>query len=228
MVVLATSLGLRFDELGDVNIQDFRPDLSLTRTNYIQFLTLGIQGKTDQQKVYYKVYFQDQVPQLCPCRLLLVWMSFMNFKDGSYLFPTKIALNKFLINRSTRSQAFFSSPIKYYSLRHEIEDFFVDGLGILLRVFGTHIFRKTFYLFGQLGGATYEKLKFAARHKHDSSAMLVRSTFVTLYNICSFPYYHSKNTSPFVIHFYELKVFKRCSYYDGNNGKSDILGVAKA
>ena len=48
------------------------------------------------------------------------------------------------------------------------------------RVFGTHIFRKTFYLFGKLGGGKYEDLKYCARHLSEESANKVRSVYFTI------------------------------------------------
>ena len=75
--------------------------------------------------------------------------------------------------KNVRETHVFFKSIQYKSILSEVMRFFVSGLGILNRYFGTHIFRKTFYFFGRLGGAEFESLKISARHKHNSSASLV-------------------------------------------------------
>ena len=174
MVILAISLGLRFDELGSVKTDEFRCDMSLIYNNYIEFLALGVKGKRDKHVVNFQLHFEDEVPHLCPCRMLLIWIWFLDLQDGSCIFPSESDLEQHLNGKKSSSGTFFTYPITYYSLFTEVTKFFVDGLGIIGRFFGTHIFRKTFYLFGILGGADYESLKLTARHKHSSSADLVR------------------------------------------------------
>ena len=67
-----------------------------------------------------------------------------------------------------------------YSIRNKVLSFQDSTKSMVDRVFSTHIFRKTFYLFGKLGGGKYEGLKYCARHLSEESANKVRSVYFTI------------------------------------------------
>jgi hypothetical protein len=67
-----------------------------------------------------------------------------------------------------------------YSIRNKVLILLDSTKSMVDRVFGTHIFRKTFYLFGKLGGGKYEDLKYCARHLSEESANKVRSVYFTI------------------------------------------------
>jgi hypothetical protein len=73
-----------------------------------------------------------------------------------------------------------------YNIIIKVLRFLDSAKSMFYRVFGTHIFRKTFYLFGKLGGGKYEDLKYCARHLSEESANKVRSVYFTIYLMAYF------------------------------------------
>ena len=111
MVTLAITLGLRFDEFGIVKTDDFRCDMSLIYKNYIEFLALGVKGKRDKHVINFQIHFADDVPHLCPCRMLLIWIWYLDLEDGSYIFPSESDLNAHLKKKTTSGKnMFFLNP----------------------------------------------------------------------------------------------------------------------
>ena len=86
MVTLAITPGLRFEEFGIVKTDDFRCDMSLIYKNYIEFLALGVKVKRDKHVINFQIHFADDVLHLCPCRMLLIWIWYLDLEDGSYIF----------------------------------------------------------------------------------------------------------------------------------------------
>ena len=69
----------------------------------------------------------------------LIW--YLDLEDGSYIFPSESDLNAHLKKKQRPGKTCFSKSIQYKSILSEVMRFFVSGLGILNRYFGTHIFR---------------------------------------------------------------------------------------
>lgn len=182
MVIIATALGLRHDEFGSIKMEDFRMDLSMIYDDCIDNVVVMIKGKNDVKAVPLKLIFQDVVPEFCPCRLLLIWIWFMDLRGDGFLFPTKAELNSLLDQKISKGGTSFTSKMHYDVLLYDVKKKMslicnrnFQPLGdVWQRNFGTHIFRKTFYLFGKLGGGLHHDLKESARHKSDETAAKVR------------------------------------------------------
>ena len=184
MATVATALGLRHDEFASIKMQDFRCDLAMVFDTYIESLVVMVHGKSDNAPVPFKVYFEDEVPEFCPARMLLIWVWFLGLEGDGYLFPSRDELNEKLGETRNSTGASFQTEISYRSATKSIQvtiekllDNDIDPENWYRRNFGTHIFRKSFYLFGKLGGARHDQLKFSARHANEESALLVSQLF---------------------------------------------------
>ena len=120
MVTLAITLGLCFDKFGIVNTDDFRCDMSLIYKNYIEFLALRLKGKRDKHVINFQIHFADDVPHLCPCRMLLIWIWYLDLEDGSYIFPSESDLNAHLKKKQRPGKHVFLNPSSTNRFYHRL------------------------------------------------------------------------------------------------------------
>ena len=80
MTVVATCLGLRLKEFGFVKMEDFLCDLSIVFETHIESVFLMVKGKTYKIRLSYKLHFEDEVPEICPCRLLLIYIWILDLR----------------------------------------------------------------------------------------------------------------------------------------------------
>ena len=109
---------------------------------------------------------------------------FLGLEGDGTLFPSRAELNEKLGETRNSTETSFQTEISYKSVTQSIQvtiekllDNDIDPDNWYRRNFGTHIFRKSFYLFGKLGRARHDQLKFSARHANEESALLVSQLF---------------------------------------------------
>ena len=88
MAVLGSTIGLRFNEYASIRMEHFRCDLGMIYKDYIQCLVVKIEGKCDKPNIAQKLFFQDDVPELCGACMVLIWIWFLKLKGSGPLFPT--------------------------------------------------------------------------------------------------------------------------------------------
>ena len=161
MVIMGIKLFLRISELLCIKIEDFDPSLMLLESTscHVSALAVKIKGKGGNIS-WLSMYVDDEYPQLCPIRALLLYISLSGIKEG-YIFPkflpgygTNVATNEESSTEPTGDEN--ESTLHYpYSA-------FITRMKCLLTViigrekcptdiFGTHILRKTAYLFAIFG-----------------------------------------------------------------------------
>jgi hypothetical protein len=161
MVIMGIKLFLRISELLCIKIEDFDPSLMLLESTscHVSALAVRIKGKGGKIS-WLSMYVDDEYPQLCPIRALLLYISLSGIKEG-YIFPkflpgygTNVATNEESSTEPTGDEN--ESTLHYpYSA-------FITRMKCLLTViigrekcptdiFGTHILRKTAYLFAIFG-----------------------------------------------------------------------------
>jgi hypothetical protein len=139
-------------------VKDFVPSLFSILPHKINCLALKVQGKKDPHPITMLLYADDQYPDLCPVRALMVYCFLIGIKNG-YLFPSAEELV------SKPLDGIYKTKIPY--------DTFNDALkavcSILLRIddlkIGSHVCRKTGYCLAVFGKADRGDLMNSARHK---------------------------------------------------------------
>ena len=88
MVLLGIKLFLRADEIVTMKLDNFRTDCARInkKNNRIESIVVKICGKCDLDWVSLTLWRDDQNPDLCPIRALMICVAKANLKDG-YIFP---------------------------------------------------------------------------------------------------------------------------------------------
>jgi hypothetical protein len=164
MVIMGIKLFLRVSELLCIQVEDFDPELMMleSTSTYVSAMAVGVLGKGGKYE-WLSMYVDDEYPELCPIRALLLYISLSGITEG-YIFP------KFLpCDDSTEPMEDDCSTGSIGDDLHYPYPVFIRKMKVLLTtnlrrnmgpcdIFGTHILRKTAYLFaifgmlGQYGG----------------------------------------------------------------------------
>ena len=75
IIILSVCLFLRHDEFNDIKIDQFDPDLFCIKENRVAWLAVQIKGKRDKQWYTFRVNANDEHPDLCPVRALVVYFA---------------------------------------------------------------------------------------------------------------------------------------------------------
>jgi integrase len=150
MVIMGIKLFARISELLSIRMDDFDPSLMLLENKYchVAALVVKILGKGGNYH-WLSIYADDVFPELCPIRALLLYISLSGITEG-YLFPK-------CLDSSTESTGNAGVCTAHYSYPT-----FIRKMKLLLTctlcremgprdIFGTHILRKTAYLFAIFG-----------------------------------------------------------------------------
>ena len=91
LIIMGCKMFLRPDELLTIELKDFVPKLCVSKGDRIVGLLCKVMGKCDGKEVNLWIWADDENPELCPVRHLLVYMYLAEIKGG-YLFPKKAEL----------------------------------------------------------------------------------------------------------------------------------------
>ena len=163
MVIMGIKLFLRISELLTIKVEDFDPELMLLESTscHVSALAVKVLGKGGKYS-WLSMYCDDEFPELCPIRALLLYISLSGITKG-YIFPnilpstvTTEATQMDSSTESTEDDDESTLPAHYpYPL-------FMSKMKVLLTctlarkmgprdIFGTHILRKTAYMFAIFG-----------------------------------------------------------------------------
>ena len=78
---------LRFDEFHKVKIEDFITPLHRVNSSGIVALCIKVKGKCDRKWCYLLLWANDECPEFCPVRHVLILIYLLGIKGG-YLFPS--------------------------------------------------------------------------------------------------------------------------------------------
>lgn len=89
MILVSVKLFLREDEVSSLRIESFIQDLFVvTPEGYIEGLAVSVQGKSDQKPVTLMLWADNDIPNLCPIRHLLVYLYESKICSG-FIFPAR-------------------------------------------------------------------------------------------------------------------------------------------
>jgi hypothetical protein len=156
MVIMGIKLFLRVTELLTMKVEDFPSEFMMleSSTCHVSALAVRILGKGGDYH-WLSMFSDDEFPQLCPIRALLLYLSLSRIKKG-YLFPECLPRGDSTEATHDDSSTESTGEGHYPYLR------FITKMKVLLNVtlgrdmgpqdiFGTHILRKTAYLFAIFG-----------------------------------------------------------------------------
>jgi hypothetical protein len=138
-------------------------------------MVFRVQGKRDKKERFLWLWADDECPDLCPVRHLLVFIFLANIVTGP-IFPNlkdlvaeTITTVPILANNqptTTREEVSMSYE-KFSKFFQKIVSECVDERGMKV---GLQMLRKTGYLLGVWGGGLFHDLRMCARHETESSA----------------------------------------------------------
>jgi hypothetical protein len=187
MFLVGINLFLRSEELLKLQFSDFVPDYTYFQGERmkIQCLVFQVQGKSDHQLQYLRLWANNSHPELCPVIHLLIYIAMSGRTEG-FLFPSTDNANNIF---------------DYSKFLDIVKRLCVDicGYDEQIRRFGTHILRKTAYLFAIFGtltqhgainfthqngfcGVTLTDIMASARHKSNQNAATYAQDCVTTYH----------------------------------------------
>jgi hypothetical protein len=154
MILLGIKQFLRSDELLDVEVHDFVRDLQIIKKEKgVEALVMKICGKSDDIPKDLIIWADEEYPEFCPIRHLLLYVKLSGLKSG-YLFPPEWTLPDAATGKSIL-------PYDYDDFLAKMKVLCVEKLGQRSRdnIYGTHILRKTAYLFAIWGVLKVQKVQ---------------------------------------------------------------------
>jgi hypothetical protein len=85
----------------------------------VDSLVLWVEGKSDKDKVFLRLYRDDENPEFCPIRHLLCYLQATGIKGG-FLFPKWDVLKDFLANPSS-GNGIFESHVTYENFLDRVQ-----------------------------------------------------------------------------------------------------------
>jgi len=114
MILVACKLFLREDELSSLSFGSIDKSLSVVdESGSVHGLAVVIKGKSDSKPVTLMLWGDDDVPELCPVRHLLAFLSMLGSRSG-YFFPD-------YATNSSMSSSHVSSPIAYSTFQEKFK-----------------------------------------------------------------------------------------------------------
>jgi hypothetical protein len=165
MLLVSISLFLRKDEITAMSVSDFVLDLTIApdQSKPPAGLNVGVKGKSDKHVVNLFLWLNNDTPDLCPLRFLLVYVYCAGIKEGN-LFPTWEELY------TKPENGEYTTRLTDSDLYDEVSELWTNVLKRMTKL-GTHTCRKTGYLWAILGGGInisdelLHEIMQAARHK---------------------------------------------------------------
>lgn len=175
IIIVSIKLFLRHDEFHDIEMAHFLPELFHILEDRIESLVLKVFGKSDKRWIKLALFSDNEYPDLCPIRPLLVYMHLIGIKDG-YLFPSEAEL------LDPPSDGVYKTFINYATFMSHLQTICDKVLPARedLKI-GCQTFRKTGYLFGVFGNAFGPDLSQSARHSSKSESTKYRKDAAELF-----------------------------------------------
>jgi hypothetical protein len=176
MILLACKMFLRPDKVVTIQLNSFIPELNCQKGNNTIGMLCKVKGKQDGRIVHLWIWADDECPDLCPVRHLLVYL-FKTKHKGGPLFPTATEL---LQRKPENWNGLYTTQVSYDSFREDMTKLYNECLFERNLKVGLQMFRKTAYLLGIWGDGKWASLKQSGRHQTESSADLYKKDAETL------------------------------------------------
>ena len=162
VMLLSIKTFLRGDDLG-IKVEDFETDsLCLVTEQGPINLCFNVKGKADRELVYLLLWSDDDCPDFCALRVLLVYVFLTGIESGPLFFTDK--------EYDTACKA-KTTQISYETVKTRLHFLFSKVLRCFDKSLGVHTLRKTAYLYAKFGHADLTDTMNAARHMHVASAV---------------------------------------------------------
>jgi hypothetical protein len=173
MMLVGIKLFLRIEEVIGMTIADFVIDYFIVNANVdIQGLCIQVKGKTDDDWVHLMLWRDFECPEFCVVMHLLLWIELIGLKEGSVLFPHPHDIGK-------SQNGFYTCSCEYdwflEKMKHLVFDILKKDKEEVTEkhIIGTHILRKTAYLFAIFGCRLYKGKKGNEPDEIDRSSILL-------------------------------------------------------
>jgi hypothetical protein len=161
VMLLSIKTFLRGDDLG-IKVEDFETDsLCLVNEHGPTNLCFNVKGKSDRELVYLVLWSDDDCPDFCALRVLLVYVFLTGIESGPLFFTDK----------ESNTDGVKATQISYETVKTRLQFLFSKILQCHDKCLGVHTLRKTAYLFAKFGHAELSDTMNAARHRNVASAM---------------------------------------------------------
>lgn len=168
VMLLSIKTFLRSDDLG-IKVEDFETgSLCLVNETGPINLCFNLKGKSDRELVYLVLWSDDDCPDFCALRVLLVYVFLTGIEGGPLFFTDKEANTAKTVKTSDKVK---TTQISYETVKTRLQFLFSSVLQCHDKCLGVHTLRKTAYLFAKFGHGELSDIMNAARHKNVASAM---------------------------------------------------------
>lgn len=171
MLLNSLELGLRYTGLANIQFQHFENDAStwVIKSGRIESLTQSVREKAEKQWTTYQLFFKDDTPKLCFLRHLLVLVHCQGEVHSKFLYSPLNACTEEHPENIGGTDLVGVEYSEWYSwLRHKAKE--VCHVAKNCK-WGPHTPRRTFYLFGLLGGAS-SQVELGSEARHCSTTMI--------------------------------------------------------
>ena len=177
IMLIAIRCFLRCDEVANIHLNDFATRAFAVNKQHkrVEHLAIWIRGKGDKSYSLLSLWRDDETPEFCPVRALLIYLAAANLNDG-FLFPNYHDLEKHHLSAAAAPTS-FDHPVSYGYIRKELKKAIAACFSGDPHAFpeneckvGTHTMRKTAYLFAV----------FAVLSKYDTQGRAVTRADSTL------------------------------------------------
>jgi integrase len=151
MILLGIKLFLRASELISIRMEDFRERLYIVNDDRVRGISIAVDGKSDYGTQYLYIWEDEECPEFCPLRHLLVYVAITGITEG-YLFP--------YFKKHEKIQNKVDTPWVYSQWRTKTRTLVLRHCSSKMNPdpdfdepikIGTHTLRKTGYLFSVFG-----------------------------------------------------------------------------
>jgi hypothetical protein len=184
LVIMGCKMFLRPDELITIEIKSFVPTLFVRKGEHVIALFCKVMGKCDKKEHGIWIWADDENPDLCPIRPLLIYVWLLHIRSGS-LFPKTaeftatqqpplvVPPNDKTVYKPVDGE--FVTQVQYDTFLKSFKKICEKSVPDIadLKV-GLHMFRKTAYLLGIWGKGEWGELMESARHTTDRHAKTYR------------------------------------------------------
>lgn len=175
IIICAVKQAWRHDDYYDLEFDKMLPEHFEIRPDFISALAMEVNGKADQGWIQQKLHADNEYPELCPVRPLLIYMHVIGVQGG-FLFPSDDELSH------PPDDGIYKTTIDYQTFLDQFKRLSYRILpprpGFKI---GCQTFRKTFYCVAVFGGGEEADVQMSARHKSVEQANKYRKDVAQYY-----------------------------------------------
>ena len=173
IIIAAVKQGWRHDDWYDIPLEKFLPEHFQIREDLLSAIALEVFGKADKLWIKQKMHADNEYPELCPCRPLLIYMHLIGIKGG-YLFPSEREL------MNPPADGVYKTTIDYQKFLESFKELCYRILPPRANFkIGVQTCRKAFYVMAVFGGGEEGEIRQSARHKNENNSKKYRRDAMT-------------------------------------------------